>query len=505
MKISKQNRLLLTYLSLGLLFVLAVFMRFYQLPSHLFFGFEQGRDASRIMDIIQGQDLFLVGPKTDLPGVFHGAWYYYLMIIPYFLGQGNPLFASFFLAILSASTVLIMFLLLKTITKKNWPGFLAALLTTFSFEQISYGRWLSNVGPAMPLVALAFLFLSLYLKRNQPKWIILSALVAGLAAQCEIILTLWFVFAFLLLMLFKIIKISNLKILSFSFLAAGWWYLPLLLFNLKNSWITVKSVRQYFFTDQTHAHSFALAHSFQKYGQIHWQIFKQTLVFVSQHWLLITAGLAWLLGLSLTIRIVKKKRLEFKFLQLNLVWLLMTLPALLFSDSVALYQLYLSTSLGFISLTAFMIAKLIKIKSGQLIVALLAAIWVLSLARIFHYLETNQGMFFITIQDDLNLKDQTQAIKYVLTDAKTQPYRFKAFAIPYYQEQGWQYLHSWLNPDHTDLEAQLIYLAIEPQVEEYWQQQWIKDLGPTKLVETQQFGQLIIQKRAIEPTSNDNT
>ena len=83
------------------------------------FGFEQGRDAYRITHLIHGKDLFLVGPKTDIAGIFHGAWYYYLMALPYFVGRGSPIFASWFLAILGSLVPLVFYLLLREMKLDN--------------------------------------------------------------------------------------------------------------------------------------------------------------------------------------------------------------------------------------------------------------------------------------------------------------------------------------------------------------------------------------------------
>jgi len=64
-----------------LIFFTAFAVRWIRIPEYLFFGYEQGRDALVIKDIYIMEKFTLVGPKTDIDGVFHGPIYYYLMTI----------------------------------------------------------------------------------------------------------------------------------------------------------------------------------------------------------------------------------------------------------------------------------------------------------------------------------------------------------------------------------------------------------------------------------------
>ena len=70
-----------TYLILFLIFILALLARLIFIPQNFLFGFEQGRDAQIAQDIIHLRKLTLIGPKTDIAGIFHGVWYYYILSI----------------------------------------------------------------------------------------------------------------------------------------------------------------------------------------------------------------------------------------------------------------------------------------------------------------------------------------------------------------------------------------------------------------------------------------
>lgn len=82
-------RLIKDYWLLGIIFLLAVIIRFLYFPNNIYFAFDQARDAFVVQELLQG-NLRLVGPTTLIEGLFHGALYYYIFAPFYFFGGGNP-------------------------------------------------------------------------------------------------------------------------------------------------------------------------------------------------------------------------------------------------------------------------------------------------------------------------------------------------------------------------------------------------------------------------------
>src|ERR1035437_8570074 len=70
------------------------------LPKQLFFYFDQARDAFSAYGIWHNFHLPILGPMTDIPGLFHGVLWYYFLAIPYVLGNNNFYFTGYFLLIL---------------------------------------------------------------------------------------------------------------------------------------------------------------------------------------------------------------------------------------------------------------------------------------------------------------------------------------------------------------------------------------------------------------------
>jgi len=57
------------------------------LKGYFAFTFDQGRDLSVTATMFKTHKLRLLGPPTGIEGVFHGAWWYYLLLALYISGK----------------------------------------------------------------------------------------------------------------------------------------------------------------------------------------------------------------------------------------------------------------------------------------------------------------------------------------------------------------------------------------------------------------------------------
>ena len=116
-----------TSIILFAIILLAFLVRGLYLPrGALTFGYDQARDAFVAQEIVNG-DLKILGPPASTPGLYHGVFYYYLIAPAYLVGQGNPLIAAYWIALLNALGTIVVFLLAYTFTRKKSAGFLAAV------------------------------------------------------------------------------------------------------------------------------------------------------------------------------------------------------------------------------------------------------------------------------------------------------------------------------------------------------------------------------------------
>ena len=116
-----------------LLFIMAIFLRFYKIEEFITFLGDQGRDALIIKRIVDFEHFPAIGAPSSVGQIFLGPFYYYLMapFLPLF--NYNPVGLAIGVACYSLFFMLIIFLLIK-----KELDFLSALILiffmTFSFE-----------------------------------------------------------------------------------------------------------------------------------------------------------------------------------------------------------------------------------------------------------------------------------------------------------------------------------------------------------------------------------
>lgn len=177
MKSEKSYLFLLVFIIL-----LGLVLRVGNFKDQLIFAYDQARDAFRIQEIIKNKDIKIVGPETDIPGVFHGPLFYYLITLPYAVSQGDPNLPVFFMILINIAGVPLIYYCSYSLIQDKKTAILSALFFAISFEMANYARYLSNVSP-LPISTLIF-YLGLWLWIKEEKLgLPLSALGWGLSVQ----------------------------------------------------------------------------------------------------------------------------------------------------------------------------------------------------------------------------------------------------------------------------------------------------------------------------------
>ncbi|MDP1743520.1 MAG: glycosyltransferase family 39 protein, partial [Candidatus Amesbacteria bacterium] len=170
-----------TILILISILVTALFIRVYRISDILGFYYDQGRDASVIWEFWHNNRFFLIGPTTGIEGIFRGPWYYWLIAVPYFLGNGDPIWPAVFLSITSVVAVYFCFYLGNKIQGLK-TGLLAALVSGLSYFILQSSRWLSNPTPMLLISTLIVYFMFAIQDGKRWAWVGLSFFL-GLAMQ----------------------------------------------------------------------------------------------------------------------------------------------------------------------------------------------------------------------------------------------------------------------------------------------------------------------------------
>ncbi len=187
-------------------------MAIFHLQSQLVFGYDQARDAFEAYAIWHNHNLKILGPATDIPGVFHGVLWYYFLAVVNFLG-GSPQNGALLALLVFFLSVPLVGWVTSRLFKKPAVTYLTVSLYVLSPLFQVFTGWLSN--PSLALLITPVLLLSLweYLLKPNVKQAFLTGLLFGLLVQSDI------AYGLLLLVLPLYLWYSRLKLLPNHFLA----------------------------------------------------------------------------------------------------------------------------------------------------------------------------------------------------------------------------------------------------------------------------------------------
>lgn len=217
-----------------LILSVSLYLRFhgYESDPTRFFGWDQARDAWKVRDIIQGQ-LVLDGPKTGIGNLHLGPLYFYLVAPFYLLTKLDPVGSMYFLFMANIINIITIFF----VTKKLF-SIKAALFAIFLFSISNYIIKQSMIPWNVSLVpaASSLIFYSIYTIKTGGKfyWYLILGGLMGFFFHLHF--TAVFLPAIIILSLFPYDrKFKKLIPLVWSFLIAGIFLVPTLIFNYQHS------------------------------------------------------------------------------------------------------------------------------------------------------------------------------------------------------------------------------------------------------------------------------
>jgi hypothetical protein len=426
--------------------LLAFAIRLFSGPDRFIFSYDQARDAFVSRGIIENRDIKIIGPPAavdrEVTGAFHGPLFYYLISPFYVLSQGNPNAALFLMIFLNTITLIPLALLVQKLFKNKAVTLISLLLFTFSFEQHSYARWLSNPGPA--IFFLSLFHLGLWQILDQPKslwgWC-LAPLGLSLAIQHQLFL----IFAlptsiFIILVLGKfpqkikpyLIAISTLTLGLSSFFVA----------ELKFGFQMTKSLFLSLFTDLASSPQSTI--EFLKYFLNH---LSQTLM---NNTLNINQPLAFCLFLlCLAVVFYSRKQLlkkDKKAVSFLLLLIFSQAVLFLFSELKA-YFITLGMAMPIIILTSFSLVILFK-KQKLVTVLLLVLIIATNLIKIVQVNQQTTPIF--AIQENMTLENEKKVIEACYRLVEDHPFSLNTVTNPFFINTTWAYLFQWYGLSQSD-------------------------------------------------------
>lgn len=493
-----------------IIFIFALILRSANLWNNILFTFDQGRDAQRIAGIVSLKDFKLVGPETDIPGVFNGPLFYYLLAPVYAVANFNPNFVALFILFINNFSIFILYYLSQILFKNRTVGIIAAFLLAISYEQANYARHISNASLMEISALIFFLGLALYFIKDKKLGLPLSIIGFSLGVQFNFYLIYLAIFYPLCFMLFKkkSIDIKNI-IISAGLLIL--FFLPFGITELKWHFMATRSLLS-FATGQSTL--LTMGEAFSKYfqsfaGPIYNSIFSFNL-FIG---FLITLGL-----IVYSYFIVKDKKVLLFFY----LCLFSTLPLFGFNTGVLQGEVINSPILPFYTLLyALGITWLFKSRDYKLLGIIILALIILSNATLF----VRNNFINVTVfdpHDPLLLRDEQDVIDYTYQSEHGKPFSICAVTNPLFINALWSYLYNWyglskygylpfwsgqpqyftknlLPYDINHVEDR--YLIIEPTgglpAKALSSTIYLED-NTSKLDEVRQFGSIVVQKRTLQ-------
>ncbi len=517
-KLSRAKTLLL----LGLFFAFGLILRSFKF-THISFGYDQARDALEAMSIWQQDPIKIIGPMTDLRGLYHGTLYWYLISPFYFFSSGNVLVVKSFLILFNLSIVFVLYFVVKQIFKNNLIALLSALLFTSSFEVVQYARWLSNPSPALLSILLSFYGLWLILNRNY-KGIGLFFVFWAISVHFEFFLV-YHLFIFLIVFgyLFFSNKIEWKKIFNpVNYILFGITFLilsPFIISEIKFGYQGVTVLSGFLDEDKGLLRVFSPV--------------RDTVVnkFIQNYFLnvfgvnILLAGVMFFLTLIFSVYIALTEK-EFKkpiFFTLFLFFLPM-LP--LSFEKLGAYFIMIGSLYGIIILTSVcMVYLLSRVRfNKKLFLVLIAGIIIIgNFFLSFHNSQNGEGLF--SVQNKMLLSDERAAVDWIYKQANGRPFYINsvtnplfinttwAFLFDGYGKSSYGYMPGWLGYPQTGVFGEHVeyakiekikgtdlFLIIEPGPgfpEEYAQRYPWYENTRSKLIERQLFGGFVVEHREL--------
>lgn len=466
-------------------------------PQNILFGFEQGRDFFVAKDIATLHKFTLLGPKTDIEGIFHGAYYYYLLAFFYFVTSGNPFTIAIFFTLISSLTILIIYKTCVLLFKNPLWGIIGAILTTFSFNLVVYARWISNVSPAVPIFATFFYFLIKIINSRNGKYFPFAFFFGFLLLHFEILSIIPVLTTISFVLIIYRIRL-RLKDFLFSVFAISFNIFPFLLFEIKHQFLLINGVKRYLSAGGTQ--EFNLINNLRNYfAGINTEISSTIFPLIrSYHFF-------WVIFISIIFILVflKFAKNERKNATLVFFSIFGTFPLFIFLNYSSLEQFFVGASIPIIVFFIFVLQAIhtnIKATLKPIFIFLIAIVIIVNIAYTIQSLKSRNNIFYYTSQKEVVIGKKINVIKYM--QSFDEKYSFDAFTTPIYRPDGWNYLNDWMNKNNQinkEKESKLFFLAIEPFTDKHWLELWINKYNKKSVLKnTFYIDGIILQERKIK-------
>lgn len=474
------------YLILAVILISAAFLRLFRLNETLGFYYDQGRDALVIWRLFHEGKLFLVGPVTGIEGIFLGPFYYLLIAPFYFLGGGDPVLPAAALGWVNVAAIGLAYLIGKEVFGRK-AGILTAFLWTFSYQMVTFTRWLANPNP-LPAASLLAVWSMIKIAKGESWYWLLLALVVGLGLQIEAAGAVFFLPAVAIFFLWQKRRIKDTRPIFLAALLFLATLVPQILFNFRHQGILFASFKRFLLAQPSFQADF-------------WQVITERLrlyyhyffpkIFLDR----MDEGLAFVIFFAV-FAILRRKIFASTGAKILLLWLAAPLVGFLFyrGNQGFVWDYYFAGVYPvFFLLLGGLATEAWKEVAGRATV--------LAFLAIFLWANLVQLNIYYQIGIGITLKDQLPALDWVYQDATGKPFNVDVYVppvIPY----AYDYLFLWYGNSRfgqlpRNEQVSLLYTLYEkdtahPERLKDW---LVRQQGIGSLEEEASFGDIVVQRR----------
>lgn len=410
-------------------------LRWWYLPNkNIAFGYDQARDAFAVQEIIHGHLKVLGPPTSGAPGLFHGVLYYYAVAPAYLLGHGSPLVVAYWMALINALGVFVVFYLTYLLTKKNIPALISALIFAFSFDAIQFSDLVSNVSLGILFVPLIYIGLFLWVKKLSKLAPLITGLAFGLAVQSEVAFYFYLIPILIWLFIYRK-KIMRKEIFTFvlSFVVA---VSTMLIAEIKFSFPGIKGL-YYLFTSQD-----AIAQG-KQFSDFLITLLNQMGDRFANTIYPFNVAFGSLLGFGIIIYSLAKrsagKAKDFLTWKLFLItYIPATIIALPFGGSITPYIM-----IGVIPAIVVLVAMFIWDTFRESKILMFTVLTGLLLINLLRFIKQNESVHPDYFTNDYLISTELKVIDYTYQEAQLKPFSISTLTSPLYVNTLWSYLYNW--------------------------------------------------------------
>jgi len=486
--INKTNHLLFFVI------VLAFVLRTLFLSDNLFFGWEQGRDFLKLAEIKSGNHT-LVGPKTDIDGVFHGSLSYYIPLVPYLVFNGSPYWVLMIYIAFNSLSILALYKTTEEMFSKRVAIF-SSLFYSLSYSSIIYARWLSN--PSLVPALTIFFFYFLWRSKKDWRYLFLSLICWLTIFHLIVVVAISLIIPGIYLIVSEKVKLTVGRSVMLGTLVPVF-FSSYILFESKNNFIMTKS---FFASDQASGKFWLSGIGFID------QFINEVVDGIAP----LSPRLGFIVFTALVIFLISHSK-EIKRSGIILTFLFSVPILFLFVSNSPLRHFFIATPI-FLSMALGVASdSLLGMNRKLLAYSLVTLVFLGNLLAIMKRLPESEGNFIHHAQRTY-LSDMTDLIDYAYEDADGKEFTYDYYSMPYWKEDAWIYLFQWYGKnkygyapavDRTNVDrSEIFYTFIEPNEtakihQDNWYGEYKKD---SELLDIVESGKLKVEKRKMKEAIN---